>query len=207
MVPFPTLVVFFGASVLLALAPGPDILFVLAQSVAYGKRDGLLVVLGLCAGLIVHTTLVACGVAAIVAASPDLLLAIKTMGALYLLWLAYGSWRSAGSEREGRSVQLAAGPLYLRGVVMNVTNPKVLIFFLALLPRYVSKDNGVVWTQVVQLGITFQLATLLVFGAIALLAGGIGERFMGNPKARFILGRVAAIVFLLLALSLFIHWG
>lgn len=205
MVPITTLSVFFGVSVILALAPGPDILFVLAQSMAYGKRDGLLVVLGLCTGLIVHTTLVACGVAAIVAASPKLLFAIKAMGALYLLWLAVGAWRSAGREHEGRSVQLAPGPLYLRGVVMNVTNPKVLIFFLALLPRYVSEANGVVWTQVVQLGITFQLATLLVFGVIALLAGGIGERFLGNPKARCVLGRVAAVVFILLASSLLIH--
>ncbi len=202
MVPPHILVVFFGLSVMLALAPGPDIMFVLAQSLAYGKRDGLLVVLGLCTGLIVHTAAVACGVAAIVAASPKLLVFIKICGACYLLWLAYGSWKSAGAEKEGKPVQLAAGPLYLRGVVMNVTNPKVLLFFLALLPQYVSADHGTIWTQFVMLGFTFQIATLLVFGCVALMAGFVGDRFMNNPTAKCILARLSSVVFIVLACAL-----
>lgn len=202
MVPFHVLVIFFGISAVLALAPGPDILFVLAQSLAYGKRDGLLVVLGLCTGLIVHTTAVACGVATIVAASPGLLFIIKLCGACYLLWLAYGSWRSAGGEHEGKPVQLGGWPLYFRGVVMNVTNPKVLIFFLALLPQYVSASRGTLWTQFVMLGFTFQLATFVVFGLVAVLAGTVGERFIGNANTRRLLGRMASIVFVLLAVAL-----
>ncbi|MBN9324484.1 MAG: LysE family translocator, partial [Delftia acidovorans] len=135
---FETLLAFFGVAVLLGLSPGPDNLFVLMQSAQRGWRVGLCVVLGLCLGLVVHTAAVALGLAALVAASPLLFTAIKLCGAAYLAWLAWGALRAVARPGE-MPLAGAADPLTParalrwvgRGVVMNLTNPKVLIFFLA----------------------------------------------------------------------------
>ena len=156
---FETLLAFFGVAVLLGLSPGPDNLFVLMQSAQRGWRVGLCVVLGLCLGLVVHTAAVALGLAALVAASPLLFTAIKLCGAAYLAWLAWGVLRAVA--RPGEMPQAgAADPLTParalrwvgRGVVMNLTNPKVLIFFLAFLPQFADPARGGVATQVMVLG-------------------------------------------------------
>lgn len=138
MMDFSTWLAFAGASLLLSIAPGPDNLFVLAQSAMYGKKAGILVVLGLCTGLVVNTLLAALGLAALVAALPALFWAIKAAGAAYLVYLAVMAWRHArdgGGAAEG--VRLSGVALWRRGVLMNLTNPKVQIFFLAFFPQFV----------------------------------------------------------------------
>jgi len=130
-----TLLTFFAASVLLALAPGPDNIFVLTQSTLRGKTAGLSVTLGLCTGLIVHTTAVALGLATIFAASALAFTVLKLCGATYLLWLAWQAFRAASTEiTAAAGDQLTVWQLYRRGILMNITNPKVSIFFLAFLP-------------------------------------------------------------------------
>lgn len=137
------LMAFFGLCVVLALSPGPDNLFVLVQSAQRGWRVGLAVVVGLCIGILGHTIAVALGLAALVAASPAAFTALKLLGAAYLFYLAWGALRApvqvSSTAQTGRHPPLA-GPEALkmvgRGVVMNATNPKVLIFFLALLPQF-----------------------------------------------------------------------
>lgn len=131
------LLTFFAASLLLGIAPGPDNIFVLTQSAVYGVRAGLVTTLGLVTGLCVHTTAVALGVAAIFQTSPLAFTILKCAGAAYLLYLAWMSFR-AGALLAHTPGGGAAFPgyaaLYRRGIVMNVTNPKVTLFFLAFLP-------------------------------------------------------------------------
>ena len=198
-----TFALFFAASVALGLAPGPDNLFVLTQAAVQGRAAGLLVTLGLCTGLFVHTALVAVGVAAVLRASAIAFTALKLVGAAYLLWLAWQALRAAGGALPEAGVGPGDGfKLYLRGVVMNVTNPKVAIFFLAFLPQFVDAGRGEVAWQIVQLGVVFQLATLLVFGAVALGAGALGDRLRRSARLRAAIDRLAAAVFVALAIRL-----
>ncbi len=205
--PIDVLLIFFGAAALLALAPGPDNLFVLTQSLAYGSRAGLLVVLGLCSGLVFHTAVVALGLAALLRASPHALLLVKVLGAGYLLYLAAMSWRHARDATAARQPVPLSGPqLYRRGVIMNASNPKVALFFLAFLPQFVEPARGGVTLQIVILGVVFALATILVFGGIALLAGRYAEKLNASPARRAWLNRGIALVFVFLAVNLLAGW-
>lgn len=203
MQPMDTLLIFFMASVLLALTPGPDNLFVLAQAAQRGKLAGIAVTIGLCTGLLVHTAAVALGVAAIFQASALAFALLKYIGAGYLLYLAWQSLR-AGAEGNGRQQtgSLSFRRLYGRGIIMNVTNPKVSLFFLAFLPQFTDPVHGPLVPQIVLLGLLFILSTILIFGGISLLAGGIGARFRKSPKAQILLNRLAAGVFVALAVKL-----
>jgi threonine/homoserine/homoserine lactone efflux protein len=203
LLPIETLAAFFAASILLALAPGPDNIFVLAQSALRGKGPGLVVTLGLCTGLIVHTTAVALGVAVIFQASALAFTALKLFGVGYLLYLAWQAFRAAATKiAAARNGELSLGRLYRRGILMNVTNPKVSIFFLAFLPQFADPARGSLTLQLLLLGGVFILATILVFGAIALLAGILGEWLNRSEKSQRVLNRVAGSVFVGLALKL-----
>lgn len=198
-----TLLPFFLASLLLALSPGPDNLFVLTQSALHGRTAGLMVTLGLCTGLVVHTTAVALGVAAVFKASAVAFTILKLSGAAYLLYLAVQAFRSAPSVvNKDKGGQLSRFKLYRRGVIMNITNPKVSIFFLAFLPQFADPAKGSLAVQMVVLGNVFILATILVFGSIALMAGWVGEWLSSSPKAQIIMNRSAGTVFAALAIKL-----
>ncbi|MET4730748.1 threonine/homoserine/homoserine lactone efflux protein [Lysobacter enzymogenes] len=198
-----TFAAFFATALFLAVVPGPDNVFVLTQSALRGKRAGLWVVLGLCTGLLVHTGAVALGVAALFERSRLAFDLLKYAGAAYLLYLAWQSLRApAMTVESGEGERSGAGKLYLRGIVMNVTNPKVSIFFLAFLPQFVDKQAGSVTLQMLALGATFILATALVFGALALSAGAVGQRFARSARAQRWMNRAAATVFAGLAAKL-----
>jgi threonine/homoserine/homoserine lactone efflux protein len=205
MIPPDTLAAFFVASVALGIAPGPDNLFVLAQSTLHGARAGMMVVLGLCSGLLVHTAAVAAGLAALLQASAIAFTVLKMLGAAYLLWLAWQAWRAAGASLAGTapaSAALSARQYYLRGIAMNLSNPKVSLFFLAFLPQFVDPARAAPAPQFLLLGGVFIVATLLVFGAIALAAARIGNWLGSAPCAHAWLNRVAALIFVALAARL-----
>ncbi|NYT64369.1 LysE family translocator [Alcaligenaceae bacterium] len=201
---------FFGIAIVLALTPGPDNLFVLMQSALGGRKAGLWVVLGLCTGLVGHTTAVAVGLAAVFATSATAFTLLKLAGAIYLLYLAWGAWRSHGLNKgvvQADTVQhkaslVNASTLYRRGIIMNLTNPKVSLFFLAFLPQFTSPLRGSVALQTLSLGALFMLATLLIFGSIAIFSGAVGVYLQKTPKAQLIMNRIAAVVFLGLAIKL-----
>lgn len=194
-------IAFALASLVLAVSPGPDNLFVLMQSALHGRAAGLWVVLGLCSGLVVHTTAVVVGVATLIQQSPLAFNLLKFAGAAYLLWLAWGAWRAPVGEGGPAEVP-SASPfrLWLRGVVMNLTNPKVLIFFLALFPQFLDPASPAA-PQLVVMGATFIASTLLVFGGIAWMAGTARDR-LTRPAVQRWLNRGAAGVFAALALRL-----
>ena len=203
MIPPETAAVFFAATVALALSPGPDNIFVLTQSALYGRAAGLIVTLGLCTGLIGHTTAVALGVAAIFATSSIAFNVLKICGAAYLLYLAWGAFHAGVADiASGPQSSLKGRKLYVRGVIMNITNPKVAIFFLAFLPQFADPVRGSLPGQMFMLGALFMVATLLVFGSIALFAGYLGEWLRRSPAAQTGLNRFAGLVFVGLALRL-----
>ena len=203
-----TLITFFGVSLLLGLTPGPDNLFVLVQSAQRGWRAGMAVVLGLCAGLVVHTAAVALGLAAVFAASAMAFTALKWCGAAYLAYLAWQALRAPAALacEAAPTAAVASGPsgrrMVARGAVMSLTNPKVLVFFLAFLPQFADPARGPVALQLMVLGAVFILATLLVFGAIACFTGAFGALLQRSVRAQTVLNRVAGLVFLGLAVRL-----
>lgn len=200
-----TLFAFFTASCLLALAPGPDNLFVLAQSALHGRTAGLIITCGLCTGLLVHTAAVALGLAAIFKTSLLAFTILKYCGAAYLLWLAWQALRAKAETavtNPAVSVDGQCLKLYRRGIIMNITNPKVSLFFLAFLPQFTDPARGALSTQIILLGGLFILATLLIFGAVALLAGALAERLNGSPRIQTVMNRLAGILFIALALKL-----
>jgi threonine/homoserine/homoserine lactone efflux protein len=200
---FDTALTFFAASVLLALAPGPDNVFVLLHSAMHGRRAGLLVVAGLCSGLLFHTAAVALGLAALLAASAEAFTVLKLCGAAYLLWMAWGAWHAPATlAQSGTSAATTGVQTYVRGVIMNVTNPKVAIFFLAFLPQFVDSAQGNVPLQIMGLGAIFMLATCLTFSTIAWFAASFGAVLRDSAKAQRLLNRAAALVFAGLALKL-----
>jgi len=202
-IPLETLGIFFMASVVLALAPGPDNIFVLTQSALRGRAAGLLVTLGLCTGLLVHTAAVSLGIAAVIKASPATFTFIKLVGAGYLLYLAWLAFRAGGGKIVFRkAASLGRWPLYRRGIIMNVTNPKVSIFFIAFLPQFVEPARGPVTLQLVSFGGLFILATLVVFGGVALVAGSLGEWLGRSERAQRFMHRIAGSVFVALAIHL-----
>ncbi len=197
------LLTFFTASILLGLAPGPDNIFVLTQSALHGKKAGIVVMLGLCTGLIVHSTAVALGVAVIFQTSAIAFSVLKFVGAGYLIYLAWHAFRASAEKIQSKSNgEVNSWKLYRRGIIMNITNPKVSIFFLAFLPQFADPSKGPVSLQILLLGGLFILATILVFGSIALMAGTLGQWLNRSDRVQKILNRVAGTVFLGLALKL-----
>lgn len=197
------LIMFFTTSLLLAVSPGPDNLFVMTQAARQGLKAGLFVTLGLCTGLLFHTAAVTFGLAALFKASATAFTLLKFTGAGYLLYLAWLSLR-AGAVTGATPVadRLNSSALYRRGIIMNITNPKVSIFFLAFLPQFADPARGGLPAQLLLLGGIFIVATMVVFGAISILAGVFGERFRESPFAQKMLNRAAAGIFAGLAIKL-----
>ncbi|NMW20975.1 MAG: LysE family translocator [Chlorobiaceae bacterium] len=194
---------FFSTSLILALSPGPDNLFVMAQSALKGRMAGLFVTLGLATGLIGHTAAVAFGLAALVRASTLAFSILKYIGAAYLLYLAWQAFRAGiatGSKEDFQA--LSRGNLYRRGIIMNLTNPKVSLFFLAFLPQFADPRRGSMTQQFFLLGGIFISATFIVFGLISFVAGGLGDKFSKSAFAQKIVNRTASVVFVGLAVKL-----
>ena len=163
-----TMLEFFIAALVVAVAPGPDNLFVLAQSATHGAKAGFCVICGLCTGIVIQVTLLVLGVSALIAASPKAFFVMQCLGAAYLLYLAYKSFRvRAGTVKlnEGGE-RLPLRKLYLRGIIMNITNPKAVLFALSFIPPAVKMDSPLNPTlQMVIFGTEFILATFIVFGS------------------------------------------
>lgn len=199
------LMVFIAASIALDLAPGPDNIFVLTQSALYGRLAGLIVTLGLCTGLLLHTTAVALGVAVIFQTSALAFTLLKIVGALYLLYLAWGAYRAGASKWEdgGKArADISFKKLYMRGIMMSTTNPKLAIFFLAFLPQFADPARGSITAQIFMLGAVFLVIALMVFSAIAWGAGFLGNWLKQSPGAQKLMNRMASFVFVALAIRL-----
>lgn len=187
---------FILSTIALAISPGPDNIYVLTQSLAHGSKSGLATTAGLISGCIVHTTLLAFGISALITTSPGLFYGIKIMGALYLLYLAYKVFKSDASIALAENApKKSYTGLFKQGVLMNLLNPKVMLFFLALFPGFLWEPEGHMVYQFYTLGITFMLVSFVVFGSIAMLAGTISSFLKQNNNTGPVLKWLQIIVF------------
>lgn len=197
---------FFLTATLLALLPGPDNLYVMAQSLRQGWRIGFMLILGLCSGLVVHTGIVAVGATELIDRYHFMYLLINMFGVGYLLYLSYLLF-NAGPVTQTQKIadMLKPRQAYLRGVVMNLSNPKVILFFLSFTQPFIDVDNGNLSLQYVQLAILMILATMLVFGAISIFADTLGPWLKQSARAQVIFNRVSASILCVLAAYLLIN--
>jgi threonine/homoserine/homoserine lactone efflux protein len=193
-----TLLSFIFATAILAISPGPDNIFVLTQSIVNGKKYGLATVFGLMTGCLIHTTLVAFGVSALLKQHDNLFFFIKVFGATYLLYLAYQVYRSDAKITFSTEnvIQKTTLELFKKGFLMNVLNPKVTIFFLAFFPQFLFSEDLSKVLQFYILGMLFILVSFLVFGAIAVLGGQISEYISKRKNIGLYLKWAQIIVFI-----------
>ncbi|RXJ45808.1 LysE family translocator [Gelidibacter gilvus] len=196
-----TLLSFSVATLALAIAPGPDNIYVLTQSLVNGTKSGIATTAGLISGCIVHTTLLAFGISAIITASDELFYGIKVLGACYLLYLAFKVYKSddhiSWSEDAPKKSYMQ---LFKTGVIMNLVNPKVMIFFLAFFPGFLWDKDGNTVVQFYILGITFMVVSFIIFSAIALLAGRISKFIIERKGVGTFLKWLQIVVFVGIAL-------
>jgi threonine/homoserine/homoserine lactone efflux protein len=194
------------ATSLLALSPGPDNIYVLVQSMTNGKSYGLATVCGLITGCIIHTTLLAFGVSALIKANESLFFFIKLLGALYLIFLAYKVFRSNDQlnlNSDTVSKKSLKG-LFIQGFFMNVLNPKVTIFFLAFFPGFLFSESLSTVIQFYVLGGVFMLVSFIIFSSIALLAGNIKNYTLKHKNAGLVLKWLQIFVFVGIAVFIVI---
>jgi len=200
-----TLLLFVTASLLLIVAPGPDIVFLVSQGAARGPRAGFVTAMGLAAGNLVHTVGAALGVSVIFQTSAVAFNVLKYAGAAYLLYLAWKAVRASGGAVEVSEPGAARKEsLFWRAVLMNVLNPKVALFFLAFLPQFASPKVGPVWLQMIFYGLLFTFLVVIVFGAFGLFAGTASQwmRRAGSGRAASALRWLVPGIFVLLAVRL-----
>ena len=198
-----TIIAFVTASVVLSLVPGPDNIFVMSHSALKGWRIGFYTTLGLCTGLIGHTILVAIGVSVIFQTSAIAFNGLKIIGAFYLLYLAWLSVQNKELNLGGTDKDSTNRSYYLIGVIMNLTNPKVALFFLVFLPQFVNTSNDNVSIQIFLLGLLFILSALCVFTSIAYLASFLEDILKQSKTVNKNLNILAALIYFALAINLF----
>ena len=198
-----TIIAFVTASVVLSLVPGPDNIFVMSHSALKGWKIGFYSTLGLITGLIAHTVLVAIGVSVIFQTSAIAFNGLKISGAFYLLYLAWLSVQNKELNLGGTDKDSTNRSYYFTGVIMNLTNPKVALFFLVFLPQFVNTSNDNVSIQISLLGLLFILSALCVFTSIAYLASFLEDILKKSKMVNKNLNILAALVYFALAINLF----
>ncbi|SDW87013.1 Threonine/homoserine/homoserine lactone efflux protein [Lutibacter oricola] len=181
--------------------PGPDIIYVLVQSISNGKKYGIVTALGLVSGILLHTTLVAFGVSAIINQSQYLFLGLKIIGAIYLVYLAYTTFLNSEEIKIGEaSPKKGVFKLFKQGFIMNVINPKVSIFFLAFFPGFLYSTTQNTITQFFVLGGIFMVQAFIIFSMVAILSGYFSNYIKTHPKFNSTIKWFKIVVFLGIAL-------
>jgi threonine/homoserine/homoserine lactone efflux protein len=196
MPPLAALGLFAAASIALLVVPGPSVLYIVTRSVSQGRRAGLLSMLGVHVGSVVHVAAAALGLSAVLASSATAFAVVKYLGAAYLIWLGVRKLRQRPPAPAAEVATVARARLFAQGIVVNVLNPKTAIFFLAFLPQFVDPGRGPVALQIVVLGACFIALGMLSDGAYALLAGTLAGRIRRTRGGHRHLDRASAVVYL-----------
>jgi threonine/homoserine/homoserine lactone efflux protein len=193
---------FLAAGLALNFTPGPDMLYVTARGASEGRAAGVASALGIGAGTLFHITLVALGLAALLRAVPVAYLALRIGGAIYLVYLGVRAFRSGNTLSLQRVEPAALSVVFRQGVITNVLNPKVALFFLAFLPQFVDPARGNPVVQIVVLGLVFDFTGTLVNLGVAFGASGAASRLREADRARAVLQKVTGALFIALGLRL-----
>ena len=195
-----TLLAFVPAAIALNLSPGADMLFCLGQGLRSGARPAVAASAGISVGSMVHVTIAGLGLGAAVAALPWLFDVIRWIGVVYLLWLAISALRRPLSSAGAPAVR--AGRAFRDGLVVNLTNPKVILFVLAFLPQFIDPARGSVLAQFLILGSVISLGGFFINALVGIFAGGLGRRLTGSPGFSRAVGIASAGIFSALAVRL-----
>ena len=198
---------FLASALLISLVPGPDMVFVVANGFRHGPTGGAAAAVGVSGGMLIHTAAAVAGLSALIQSSAPAFEAIRWAGVAYLLWLALSALRGDGQRQIQDRVSSAGSERSLlrvgrQGAVTNLLNPKVILFFLAFLPQFVDRDQGSVGLQLLALGIAFAAVGLIVDAAIGIASGRLGRRLAASERVSRALDRLAAVVFVGLAVRL-----
>ena len=196
-----TLLAFIPAGLALNLTPGADMMFCLGQGLKSGRRAAMAANFGIAMGGMIHTFLAALGLGALVAAHPAAFEAIRWLGVGYLLWLAVGALRSSPFAADAQVTPTSASRAFWQGLMVNLLNPKVILFILAFLPQFVDPTRAIL-PQFLTLGVVFSIGGLIVNGAVGMFAGSIGQRVARSAALSTWLSRISATIFGALALRL-----
>ncbi|WP_017557280.1 LysE family translocator [Nocardiopsis baichengensis] len=210
----PAMVAAFSLAVLLlSIVPGPDMLYIMANAAAGGRKVGVVAALGMCTGLFGHTLAAAFGLGALISAAPHLLDAVRLLGAAFLAYLAFTALRDSRRRKNEAPDATGAAPVpaarslrrvYAMATLTNLANPKVVLFYLAFLPQFVTTGPGAlpVTAQLLLLGCLFVVIGLLVDGTVGIMAGMLSERLLRRGPVRRWIDRACAAVFGALAARL-----
>lgn len=200
------IILFLMASVFLSFSPGPDNIYVFSHSLTQGKKTGLLITLGLCIGLLFHVSMVLLGISVLIKTSPLAYSTLKIIGACYLLYIAWNFFSNAKDSVVFEKSEISDNNLILvkKGIILNITNPKVAIFFLAFFPQFTNPDAGSINTQILFLGFLFIGVVFIVFGGISIAADLLGRKLINLPRTISKLNYITAIIFAVLAVHIII---
>jgi threonine/homoserine/homoserine lactone efflux protein len=190
------------ASVMVILAPGPDILMVVARGMSQGRRAGIAAALGFTSGLVVHIALVAYGFAWLLQRHPSAASGIKWVGGIYIGYLAWRLWwaKRISFNTDAPDQRKEFSSIYFQSVLLNVLNPKVALFFLFFLPHFVARESTTARLDIMLLGGMFMLLTVSIFGTCAIVAGTLGDILRKRPGLARWLTRSLSLVFFALAI-------
>lgn len=190
---------FFLTSLALTIAPGPDIMYVLSTSLTKGKSYGIATAIGLSSGLLFHTALLAFGVSTLIVSIPWLFVAIKIFGTLYLLRIIYQLYKEPVTPITVNKIPNSKKNVFeqvQQGLIMNVLNPKIMLFFLSLFPTFLHPEWDNLKFQIFTLGSIFMLQALLVFSSMAVLSGYVSRFLLKNDYLRAYLNYFQIAVFI-----------
>lgn len=199
-----SLALYVVASLALILTPGQDMMYVMSRALAQGRLAGLYSAVGVIIGILVHTALAALGVGAILAASEGLFLALKLLGAAYLVYLGIRLLftRATAIATEAGGPRFSAASLVWQGILSNVSNPKIVLFFFAFLPQFVDPKSPHPTADLVFLGVLYAAMGLVVKAGVGLAAGSLSERVLRKPRAMLWINRVSGTILIGLGLRL-----
>jgi threonine/homoserine/homoserine lactone efflux protein len=196
---------FIATAVVLVLTPGQDTFFILGRSLAGGRREGIAAALGITAGSIVHTLLAALGLSALLATSPYAFMVVKFAGAAYLIYIGVRALLSRASGlpgENGRASKDGFWPAFRQGVITNILNPKVALFFLALMPQFISATSDNKVAAFLVLGVTFMALGVVWCVILAVAAASLRGMFLRRPSMAGVLNKIAGSMFIGLGLRL-----
>ncbi len=193
---------FIVASLLLALTPGQDFIYIMIRSISQGVRAGFIAIAGLLLGVMFHTIAAATGVAAILLTSSYAFIVIKILGAMYLIYLGVQAFRQKGKQEIKKTDDKASDlKLFKEGMLSSTLNPKLALFFMAFLPQFVSHDTNAFYNMLL-LGLLFILVSLPVLFSVAILSAKFGNILTRNKKVSASIGKVSGIILIALGVRL-----
>jgi threonine/homoserine/homoserine lactone efflux protein len=194
-----TILLFVAATMAVLLVPGPAVVYIVTRSVSQGRAAGLVSVLGIHAGTIIYVAATSLGLSALLTASSTAFAVVKYLGAGYLIWLGVQKLRARHDEGEvAEPVPASLRRVFGQGVVVNILNPKTLIFFTAFLPQFVDQGRGAVGVQLALFGLGFVVLGVVSDGSYALLSSALAGRLRRTMRARRRLDRSSGVIYLLL---------